>query len=128
MKKITSIPLGDEVEKIRNKGRLSEHDRASIKFLKAAIYFIPMAKEDGADFENAAFILTHPGRQFVVIAGKGDWEYYFSEDNIGDITGRCVRRPWLMYLWNKVTSSFSRIATLLSFAGLALKALMPAQE
>ena len=128
MKKITSIPLGDEVEKIRNKGRLSEHDRASIKFLKAAIHFIPMAKEDGADFENAAFIFTHPGRQFVVIAGKGDWEYYFSEDNIGDITGRCVRRPWLMYLWNKVTSSFSRIATLLSVAGLALKALMPAQE
>ena len=90
MKKITSTPLGDEIEKIRNKGRLSEHDRASIKFLKAAIHFIPLAKEDGADFENAAFIFNPP---VIVIAGKGDSEYYFSEDGSNNITCKCVRKP-----------------------------------
>ena len=56
-RKKTSIALGNEVEEIYNKGRLSEHDRASLNFLKAAIHFIPLATEDGADFENAALYL-----------------------------------------------------------------------
>lgn len=125
VKKITSIVLGNEIEKIRDKGRLSEYDQTGIRFLKAAIHFIPLALEDGADFENSAFIFATPGRQFVVTAGKGDWEYYFSEDDINIITGRCVRRPWLRYLWNKVKSGFSRIASLLPIVGTALRFLMP---
>ena len=52
-----------------------------------------MANEDGADFENAAFIFNPQVRQFVVIAGKGDSEYYFSEDGSNNITCKCVRKP-----------------------------------
>ena len=45
-----------------SKERLSEHDETSIKFLEEAIYCIPLAIEDGADFENAAFIFNlQPG-------------------------------------------------------------------
>ena len=62
MKKITAIALGEEVEKKQNKERLSEHDETSIKFLEEAIYCIPLAIEDGADFENVAFIFNlQPG-------------------------------------------------------------------
>ena len=53
---------GEEVEKKQNKERLSEHDETSIKFLEEAINCIPLAIEDGADFENAAFIFNlQPG-------------------------------------------------------------------
>ena len=46
----------------KNKERLSEHDETSIKFLEEAINCIPLENEDGADFENVAFILNlHPG-------------------------------------------------------------------
>ena len=93
MKKITAIALREEVEKKQNKERLSEHDETSIKFLKEAINCIPLANEDGADFENAAFIFNPPVRQFIVIAGKGDSEYYFSEDGSNNITCKCVRKP-----------------------------------
>lgn len=126
VKKITSIALGNEIEKIRDKGRLSEYDQTGIRFLKGAIHFIPLALEDGADLENAAFIFATPGSQFVVTAGKGDWEYYFSEDDMRIITSRCVRRPWRWYLWDKVKSGFSRIVPFLPIAGAALKVLMPA--
>ena len=46
--------------------------QGSIKFLKEAINCIPLANENGADFENAAFIFNPPTGQFIVIAGKGD--------------------------------------------------------
>ena len=52
---------GEEVEK-KNKERLSEHDETSIKFLEEAINCIPLENEDGADFENVAFIFNlQPG-------------------------------------------------------------------
>ena len=75
MKKITAIALGEEVKKkkiIQNKQGLSDQDETSIKFLKEAINCIPLANENGADFENAAFIFNPPTGQFIVIAGKGD--------------------------------------------------------
>ena len=60
MKKITAIALGNLPK------------QGSIKFLKEAINCIPLANENGADFENAAFIFNPPTGQFIVIAGKGD--------------------------------------------------------
>ena len=87
------IGLGEEVEKIQNKERLSEHDETNIKFVEEAINCIPLANEDGADFENVAFVFNPPVRQFIVIAGKGDSEYYFSEDGSNNITCKCVRKP-----------------------------------
>ena len=49
-------------KKKQSKERLSEHDETSIKFLEEAINCIPLAIEDGADFENAAFIFNlQPG-------------------------------------------------------------------
>ena len=77
MNKITAIALREEVEKKQNKERLSEHDETSIKFLKEAINCIPLANEDGADFENTAFIFNPPAGQFIVKAGKGDWDITF---------------------------------------------------
>ena len=126
MKKITAIALREEVEKKQNKERLSEHDETSIKFLKEAINCIPLANEDGADFENTAFIFNPPAGQFIVKAGKGDWEYYFSEDGSNNITCKCVRKPWLMYLWNKGTFGFSSITLLLFLAEVVIKALWSA--
>ena len=73
VKKIIAIALGEEVEKrIQNKEGLSDQDETSIKFLKEAINCIPLANENGADFENAAFIFNPPAGQFIVIAGKGN--------------------------------------------------------
>ena len=42
----------------KNKESLSEHDETSIKFLEEAINCIPLENEDGADFENVAFIFN----------------------------------------------------------------------
>ena len=73
VKKINAIALGEEVKKrIQNKEGLSDQDETSIKFLKEAINCIPLANENGADFENAAFIFNPPAGHFIVIAGKGD--------------------------------------------------------
>ena len=73
VKKINAIALGEEVKKrIQNKEGLSDQDETSIKFLKEAINCIPLANENRADFENAAFIFNPPAGQFIVIAGKGD--------------------------------------------------------
>lgn len=107
--KITSPVLGAEVRKVEDRGRLSEHDRTKIKFLKAAINFLPMAMDDGADLRNALFIFAQPGREFTVKAGKGDWEYYFSEEGFNNITGKCVHRPTLRFIWNGITSTVSRL-------------------
>ena len=46
----------------KNKERLNEHDKTSIKFLEEAINCIPLENEGGADFENVAFIFNlQPG-------------------------------------------------------------------
>ena len=107
--KITSLVLGAEVRKVEDRGRPSEHDRTKIKFLKAAINLLPMAMENGADLRSALFIFSQPGREFTVKAGKGDWEYSFSEDSINSIADKCVRKPWLRFIWNGTTSTGSRV-------------------
>ena len=33
-----------------------------------------------------------PGREFVIRAGDGDWEFFFSEDDRGEVSGQCVRK------------------------------------
>ena len=83
---------------------------------------IPLANEDGADFANAAFIFIPPVRQFIAIAGKGDWKYYFSEDGSNNITCKCVRKPSMMYLWNKSIFGFSSMSLLLFLAEVVIKA------
>ena len=99
MKKITAIALVEEVKKkIQNKEGLSDQDETSIKFLKEAINCIPLANKNRTDFENAAFIFNPPTGHFIVIAGKGDWEYYFSEGDSDNITCKCVCKPCLIYL------------------------------
>ena len=47
--------------------------------------------------------------EFTVKAGKGDWEYYFSEDSINNIADKCVRRPRLRPIWIGITSTVSRV-------------------
>ena len=107
MKNITAIALGEEVEKkIPNKERLSEHDETSIKFLKEAI----------------KFHFNPPSGHFIFIAGKADWEYYFSGGGGNNITCKCVRKPSLMYLWNKGTFGFSSITLSLFLADVVIKA------
>ena len=87
------MALEKRSKKIQNKERLSEHDETNIKLVEEVINCIPLANEDGADFENAAFIFNPPVRQFIAIAGKSDWKYYFSEDGSNNITCKCVRKP-----------------------------------
>ena len=116
------MALEKRSKKIQNKERLREHDETNIKLVEEAMNCIPLANEDGADFANAAFIFIPPVRQFIAIAGKGDWKYYFSEDGSNNITCKCVRKPWLMYLWNKGTFGFSSITLLLFLAEVVIKA------
>ena len=84
------------------------------RILRAARSFIPDAQQDGANMKNTAFILSIPGRDFVIKAGKGDWEYNFEEDEYGEIYGRCVRQTFPCYIYNKVTNTIVRFV---SFAG-----------
>lgn len=75
----------------------------TLKFIKTAISFIPEAKKAGTDFTNAAFIFAQPGREFVIKAGNGDWEFYFSQEADGKVRGHCVRKGSLWrYLWDGV--------------------------
>ena len=46
-----------------------------------------------ADLTNAAFIISHLGKEFIIQAGNGDWEFFFSEDAKDVVHGRCVRFP-----------------------------------
>lgn len=76
---------------------------------------------------NAAFILSQPGREFLIQSGSGDWEYYFAEDQYGEIYGRNVRKPFLRYMWDGAKSVVRRIGSaiggLFSIAGSSLLAL-----
>ena len=91
------------------------------KILRAARSFIPDAQEDGADMKNTAFILSIPGRDFVIKAGDGDWEYVFERGEDGEIYGRCVRETFPRYIYNKATNTigrfFSFVGNLLSLGG-----------
>lgn len=124
MYKITALALGAEVRKIEDESYPDGHDETTIKFLKAAIHFLPMALDDGADLTNAVFLFAQAGKEFVVKAGRGDWEYYFSEENSNQITGKCVRKPWLRFFWDKVSSAVCRFGeTLLSLGARSIRAL-----
>ena len=91
------------------------------RILRAARSFIPGAQEDEADMRDAAFILSILGRDFVIKAGDGDWEYVFEEDVYGVIYGRCVRQTFPRYIYNKATNTigrfFSFVGNLLSLGG-----------
>ena len=58
---------------------------------------------------NAAFIFRQPGREFVLIAGDGEWKYDFCEDADGDIYGRCIRKPFLQYACDGVKAAVVRV-------------------
>ena len=79
------------------------------RIIKAAISFVEDAEQDGANMRNAAFILFTSFRSFAIIAGEGDWEYTFKEDDDGDIYGRCVRLPLALYLYDKAKNTVSRL-------------------
>jgi len=129
--KITAATLGSElVRRCGNEGQhgyLDAAGRTTLRFLRAAISFVPDALDDGADMQNAAFILSQPGREFLIQSGNGDWEFYFSEDQYGEIYGRNVRKPFLRYAWDGVKSVVRRIGSaiggLLSITGSSLRAL-----
>ena len=121
MKEITGVTLGRElVRRCGNEGQHRYLDAAGYttsRFLRAAISFVPDALDDGADMCNAAFILSQPGREFVILSGNGDWEFYFAEDQDGDIYGRNVRKPFLRFVWNGFISVVRRLGLVLSIAG-----------
>ncbi len=93
----------------------------TLQFLRAAISFIPVAMGDDANMRNAAFILTLPAGDFMIQAGNGDWEFVFTQEQDGNIYGRCVRQPVLRYMWDAFRSVVVRIP--LSIAGPSLLAL-----
>ena len=112
-----NIIIGREIRKrCGNEGwhpYLDEVGRTTLRFLRAANTFIRDAEEDGADMENAAFILRQPGREFVIISGDGDLEYDFCDDDDGEICGRCERKPFLYYVWDNVKSKAVRVFSFL---------------
>ena len=128
LEEISKVAIGrEEVSRCGNEGRAGrrykdneityeeyESIETTRKILRAARAFIPDAQEDGADMKNAAFILSIPGRDFVIKAGKGDWEYVFEEEADGVIYGRCVRQHWLRYMYNKATNAFDRLFSFVS--------------
>lgn len=109
VERISAVTLAKEIlKRCGNEGHhpyLNERNRATLNFLRVAITFVPDASNDGADLANASFILNQPGGEFVVQAGGGDWEFYFSEDCQGNITGKCTRQPLRRYLWDRFTSA-----------------------
>ena len=131
VRKITPIALGNEIRRRFGEDDSTinnEQEKTTLKFIKAAISFIPEAKDAGTDFTNAAFIFAQPRREFVIKAGKGDWEFYFSEEADGKICGKCVRTGSIWrYLWNGAGKFIHVAVKALSIIGPAgLKALMSA--
>jgi len=117
VQEINGRAIGREItRRCGNEGQhryLNDVDWTTLRFLRAANSFIPDARDDGANMRNCAFILRQPGREFVIISGNGDWEYDFSEDADGEIYGRCVRKPFLRYVWDGTKSLVVRV---ISFA------------
>ena len=113
VQEINGRAIGREItRRCGNEGQhlyLNDEDWTTLRFLRAANSFIPDARDDGADMRNCAFILRQPGREFVIISGNGDWEFDFCEDADGEIYGRCVRKPFLRYVWDGVTSAVVRL-------------------
>lgn len=99
------------VQKCGNEGNhpyLDETKKVTLKFLRAAIDFIPLALDVAGDLENASFFFAHPGNDFAIKAGKEDWQFYFSHLADGTIHGRCVRKPTLHYIWDEFKKVISR--------------------
>ncbi|XP_078381481.1 uncharacterized protein LOC144664251 [Oculina patagonica] len=107
VKEITSPVLGSElIKRCGNEGQhshLDEQGKATLKFLRAAISFIPEVIDAGGDLSNTSFIFAQPGREFVPIAGNGDWEFYFSQGSDDGIYGRCVRKPTVRFATSGIT-------------------------
>jgi len=112
MQEITVSALGKLIiAEYGNEGRhpyFSDEEKVTLKFLRSAISFVPLALATGADMRNASFLLALPGREFAIVAGKGDWEFYFSYDQHGAIFGYCVRKPWIRYAWDAIKSTVRR--------------------
>lgn len=108
VRKITPPAIGAEIKRRFGEDEekweeLAKADSDTLKFLKAAYSFIPEAREAGTDFTNAAFIFAQVGREFVIKAGDGDWEFYFAMKDDGKIRGECVRKGELWrYIWDPV--------------------------
>ena len=110
--KISSTVLGKEIVKrcgIEGQhGNLNEDDQTTLKFLRAAISFISNANDKCADLTNAAFIISQPGKEFIIQAGNGDWEFFFSEDAKDVVHGRCVREGPKQFSSRKDCNSYFR--------------------
>lgn len=101
LKELSKVAIGrEEVSRCGNEGgaqrRYKENEitdeeymaiETTRRILRAARAFIPDAQDDGADMKNAAFILSIPGRDFGIKAGKRDWEDVFEEEEDGEIYG-----------------------------------------
>lgn len=131
MSKITVPALGKVlIAECGNEGQhpyLSEEGKTTLAFLRAAISFVPLALDAGADMQNASFLFAQAGIEFAIVAGKGDWEFFFYPNCRGEIFGHCVRRPWLRYIWDGVKSTVRRVGSfLLPSLGRSLIALVAA--
>jgi len=117
MEEITVRALGKVLTaECGNEGRhlyLNDEEKVTLQFLREAISFVPFALATGADMRNASFLLAQPGREFAIVAGKGDWEFYFCYDQYGAIFGYCVRKPWIRYAWDSIKSIVCRAGSYL---------------
>lgn len=92
-----------------NHTNLRKSGQTTLKFLRTAITVRELAIEAGADLTNAAFIFSLPGREFVIRAGDGDWEFFFSEDDQGEVHGPCVRKGKTKTWFQQVRNGCSHV-------------------
>ena len=113
VQEINGRAIGREItRRFGNEGQhryLNDVDLTTLRFLRAANSFVHDAYDDGADMRNCAFILRQRGKEFVITAGNRDWEYDFCEEQNGVIYGRCVRKPFLRYFYDKAKSCVVRL-------------------
>lgn len=116
VKKITAPVIGGEITRRFGKDEekwddLNKADSDTLKFLKAAYSFIPLAVSAGADLNNAAFIFQQIGREFVIKAGDGDWEFLFLVEEDSKIRGNCVRKGAIWrYIWDPIREFVTEVA------------------
>ena len=95
---LTSPVLGKELSKRCGEGgseqrlNLNNGGRRVLRFLTEVILLMPVVMIE-ADLQNTAFIFAQPGKEFVIVAGDGDWEFYFAESVDGDICCTLKRMP-----------------------------------
>ena len=82
---------------------LTDGGRRVLRFLTEAIFSMPLSGyERRRRFAEHClhFRTAEKGINFGIVAGDGDWEFYFAESADSNICWRCKRMPRKWYIWD----------------------------